>query len=119
MDIVLERILSLIPKKENGDFMHGAKKAFAISIGFKSGEIISDWIAGRSTSYKGHLQEISKVYGVSIDWLYGSDVQKKEPADKSVSRPEDEFMQLFLSLSPEEQQRELAYLRERAAGRGK
>ena len=44
MDIMLERILSLIPKKENGDFQHGSQKAFANSIGLKSGNLIADWI---------------------------------------------------------------------------
>ena len=29
MDITLERILSLIPKKPDGSYVHGAKKEFA------------------------------------------------------------------------------------------
>ena len=62
MDIMLERILSLIPKKENGDFQHGAKKEFAQSIGFKNGNIVSLWISGASKSYKGKLAEISDKY---------------------------------------------------------
>lgn len=41
LDIMLERILSLIPKKENGDFQHGAKKEFAQSIGFKNGNAVT------------------------------------------------------------------------------
>lgn len=72
MDIMLQRILSLIPKKPNGDFVHGEKKKFAVSIGFKSGEIVSDWIAGRSDSYKNYLYEISQKYGVSVEWLRGN-----------------------------------------------
>lgn len=71
MDITLERILSLIPKKENGDFKHGAKKEFAIGIGFKSGEIVSDWIAGRSKSYDGYLYQIAALHNVSVEWLRG------------------------------------------------
>lgn len=79
MDITLERILSLIPKKENGDFQHGAKKEFAQNIGLKSGNLISDWINGRSESYKGYLYEISAKYRVSVAWLRG-ETDKKDPA---------------------------------------
>lgn len=71
MDIMLERVLSLIPKKENGDFKHGAKKKFAVDIGFKSGEIVSDWIAGRSKSYEGYLYQIAALHNVSVEWLRG------------------------------------------------
>lgn len=73
MDIVLQRILSLIPDT------HGADKEFAISIGYKSGNIIADWRAGRSTSYHGKVPTIAEVYGVSADWLYGREEQKEKP----------------------------------------
>ena len=76
MDIMLERILSLIPKKETGEFVHGAKKQFAVAIGFKSGEIVSDWIAGRSDSYKNYLYEISNKHDVSVEWLKGETDEK-------------------------------------------
>lgn len=81
MDIMLERILSLIPKKPTGEFMHGEKKKFAVGIGFKSGEIVSDWIAGRSDSYKNYLYEISQKHNVSVEWLRGNEDTKK-PADQ-------------------------------------
>ena len=81
LDIMLERILSLIPKKQNGDFMHGEKKKFAVGIGFKSGEIVSDWIAGRSDSYKNYLYEISQKHDVSVEWLRG-ETDAKKPADQ-------------------------------------
>lgn len=71
MDIMLERILSLIPKKENGDYQHGALKAFANSIGLKSGNLISDWVKGRSESYKNYIYEVSAKYNVSVEWLKG------------------------------------------------
>lgn len=47
MDDVLTRILSLIPKKENGDYKHGAKAEFCKSIRIKP-QTLSDWISGRS-----------------------------------------------------------------------
>ena len=79
MDITLERILSLIPKKENGDFQHGSQKAFANSIGLKSGNLIADWIKGRSESYTNYLYEISAKYNVSLEWLRG---ETDDPAPK-------------------------------------
>lgn len=78
MDITLERILSLIPKKEDGKFKHGALSAFARKLGFKDGHIISDWIAGNSTSYLNYLYQISVLYNVSVEWLKG-ETDKKNP----------------------------------------
>ncbi len=85
MDIVLERILSLIPKKESGDFKHGALKEFANTVGLKSGNLISDWINGRSKSYKNYVYEISEKYNVSISWLTGETNIKEKPAPISGS----------------------------------
>ena len=79
MEILLERILSLVPKK------HGGDKEFALSIGYKSGNVIADWKAGRSFSYKNKVQEIAKVYNVSSEWLYGeTDQKEKSPAPEGV-----------------------------------
>lgn len=71
VDIMLERILSLIPKKPDGKFVHGSLKEFANTVGLKSGNLISDWINGRSTSYKSYIYEISAKYNVSVEWLRG------------------------------------------------
>lgn len=71
MDKTLERILELIPKKETGEFEHGALKKFANSIGLKSGNLIADWVAGRSNSYKRYVYKISAKYDVSVAWLKG------------------------------------------------
>lgn len=86
MDIMLERILSLIPTKENGDFVHGEKKKFAEKIGLKSGNVISDWIMGRSSSYANYIYKISAVYGVSVEWLNGESEQKEKPTGKADGR---------------------------------
>ena len=40
MDIMLQRILSLIPDR------HGADAEFARSLGYKSGNVVADWRAG-------------------------------------------------------------------------
>lgn len=79
MDKTLKRILSLIPKKEDGTFVHGAKKDFAESIGYSDGQIVSMWENGTSYSYRKKLHEISAVYGVSIEWLKG-ETDKKIPS---------------------------------------
>lgn len=80
MDITLERILTLIPKKEDGKFKHGALSSFARKLGFKDGHIISDWIAGNSTSYLNYLYQISALYNVSVEWLKGeTDIKNPAP----------------------------------------
>ena len=87
MDKMLDRILSLIPKKENGDFKHGELAKFARSIGFKDGHIISDWIAGNSESYKNYIYQIADKYNVSVEWLKGETEQKeKSPAPEGAER---------------------------------
>lgn len=90
MDIMLERILSLIPRKEDGKFVHGALKTFANSIGLKSGNLVSDWMNGRSTSYEGYIYQIADIYNVSVEWLKGeSDIKEKSPTN-IVGEAEDE-----------------------------
>ena len=109
MDITLERILSLIPKKENGDFQHGSQKAFANSIGLKSGNLIADWIKGRSESYTNYLYEISAKYNVSLEWLRG---ETDDPAPKkertmsgALSDAEIQWLELFRKLPSDTQER--------------
>lgn len=85
MDAMLKRILTLIPKKENGAFKHGALSQFARPLGFKDGHIVSDWIAGNSESYKNYLYQISALHGVSVNWLRGETDDpgiKEAPATK-------------------------------------
>lgn len=102
MDIMLERVLSLIPRKENGDFQHGALKTFANSIGLKSGNLISDWIKGRSESYKNYLYEISSKYGVSVEWLKGETDIKNPPSLTAEGQLTEELISRLVSLTPEE-----------------
>lgn len=71
MDITLERVLSFIPRKPDGKFVHGAKKIFAESIGLNHPQIISDWMAGRNSSYRNYLYAVSAKYNVSVEWLRG------------------------------------------------
>ena len=100
MDIVLERILSLLPKKPDGKFVRGGKKEFAQSIGYDSGDIVSMWINGSSTSYNGKLHEISAKYGVSVEWLRG-ETDEKNPAPRGDGTKEIES--IFDQLTPSRQ----------------
>lgn len=79
MDKTLERIISLMPHDDSGNIAHGARKVFAESIGLKSGNLISDWLNGRSNSYKNYVYEIALKYDVSVDWLLGNTDEKKKP----------------------------------------
>lgn len=93
MDITLERILSLIPKNENGKFKHGSKAEFARNIGYDSGDVVSMWQNGSSVSYKKKLHEISLKYGVSVEWLKGETDEKNQPATKG-DRLNPDYMKL-------------------------
>lgn len=110
MDIMLERVLSLIPKDDDGKYVHGAKAEFAKSIGYNDGAIVSMWIKGASTSYKNKLHEIAEKYGVSVKWLRG---ETDDPGIKGAPATEGEgytdlqkaAIQFVLSLPPEKLER--------------
>lgn len=107
MDKTLERILSLIPKKPDGKFVHGAKKDFAVSLGFKGGEIVTMWISGASDTYKNYLYQIADQYHVSVAWLKG-ETDEKIPAptngDGEAEIPDDisEIVELLKDMTPAE-----------------
>lgn len=100
MDIVLERIMSLIPEK------HGAKKEFAESLGLPS-NVISDWLAGRNKSYQRHVYRIATAYHVSPEWLKGETDEKENPVVPNEDAEAAEFYELLKSLTP--QQREIIF----------
>lgn len=107
MDAMLKRILTLIPKKENGAFKHGALSQFARPLGFKDGHIVSDWIAGNSESYKNYLYQISALHGVSVNWLRGEtdDPGIKEAPDpkiEGVSAEAQEILDYIRDATPAE-----------------
>lgn len=104
MDVVLERILSLLPCGENGKIVRGAKKDFAQSIGYDSGDIISMWIKGTSLSYKNKLHEIAAKYHVSVEWLQGKTEDKsiKETPDPKIEGVDDKIAQFIRSASADE-----------------
>jgi len=126
VDISLERVLSLIEKKPDGRYVHGAKKEFCETIGAPA-NIINEWERGVSRSYRNYFYAISAKYDVSAEWLKGETDDmggtgklreaKEKPASQSAGGWEDEALRLLRSLSQEELERELAYLRERTNGK--
>lgn len=80
MDITLSRILSLIPKKPDGKYIHGAKAEFADSLGMAR-NLVTMWESGQSQSYRGKLHEIAAKYDVSVEWLKG-ETDEKRPVQK-------------------------------------
>ena len=115
MDILLERILSLVPLE------HGGDKEFALSIGYKSGNVISDWKAGRSFSYKNKVQEIANVYNVSSEWLYGiSDKKEKSTVnDDGLDEETIQLKEIWDSADQEEREALLAMAKMLKARRNK
>jgi hypothetical protein len=110
MSIMQERVLSLIPRKPDGKYVHGAKADFARELGFKSGAIVSDWESGKSDSYKNYLYQISALHGVSVEYLRG---ETDDPGIKKALATEGEdytelqkaAIQFVLSLPPEKLER--------------
>ena len=82
MDILLERMLSLIPKKEDGKYIHGAKKIFCEKIGAPT-NIISEWETGKTKSYRNYVHAVAMKYNVSVEWLKGETDQKENLTDKN------------------------------------
>lgn len=110
MDIVLERILSLIPKDPDGKYVHGAKTKFAKKIGYNDGAIVAMWENGSSNSYNKKLYQIADQYHVSVEWLQGKTEDKsiKETPDPKIegySELQKAAIQFVLSLPPDKLER--------------
>jgi transcriptional regulator with XRE-family HTH domain len=112
MDITLERIFSLLPRKPDGKLVHGAKAEFARSIGLKGGESVILWERGASQSYRQYLYEIADKYNVSVEWLKGETDIKEKPIPKDELEGKAlELVALFEKASPELRAAALAVLR--------
>ena len=113
-------MLSLIPKKPDGKFVHGAKKDFSKNIGAPE-NIVSDWISGRSSSYKNYAYQISAKYGVSVEWLRGETDEKEKPASEEAGfHPTlEDWLNAIDRMSREEMRAVMSRVMERYAGEGK
>ena len=83
MEITLERLLSLIPRKADGSYIRGGKADFSRRVGLNNPDIIWDWEQGRSKSYERYLYPAAQEYGVSVDWLKGLTDDPTPPERKS------------------------------------
>ena len=104
LDILLERMLSLIPRKPDGKYVHGAKKEFCEKIGAPT-NIISEWETGKTHSYRRYIHAVSQVYGVSLEWLRGESEQKEKPTPISgdgLTALDEEIIDRLLQLKPDE-----------------
>lgn len=104
MDIVLERILSLLPRKEDGRLVHGAKKEFADMLGIDK-TVVTQWTNGSSKSYNGYLYQIASAYNVSVDWLMG---RTDDPAPKTKETGNTDILQLLRDSIPLMSNKDLA-----------
>lgn len=120
MDVTLTRILSLLPH-ENGKIKRGAKKTFAQSIGYDSGDIVSMWINETSQSYKKKLHQIADEYHVSVAWLKGETDDPTAEAERAKEKAHDQkivgedaqlaqFIAKFNQLSPQQKSAVLAVM---------
>ena len=102
MDITMERILSLLPRKENGDFVHGAFADFCRPLGFKSGQVMVGWIKGTNRSYRHYLYQIAALHHVSVAWLRGEtdDRTPEMVTENGVSTPK-ELNEIYPILTPD------------------
>lgn len=101
MDITLQRILSLIPRKPNGKFVHGAQKEFAQKLNMQS-NLVTMWASGTSKSYRNYIYQIAEEYNVSVEWLKGETDIKEKPAPKNgdgLSDDERIMLEKFRSMS--------------------
>ena len=99
MDITLERILSLLPRKPDGKFVHGVKKELAVFLGLPHNTVMA-WENGNSRSYRNYLYQIAEKYNVSVEWLKGeTDIKEKvAPAiGDDFTESDIKFMELFAS----------------------
>lgn len=103
-DLILERILSLFPKNDAGQPMHGSSKELTDYLGIPR-STVADWKSGKSKSYKRYLHEIAAKYGVSVEWLKG-ETDEKSPLGISAERAlDEELISRLCALTPEEVQR--------------
>ena len=105
MDKTLELIIDLIGPK------HGATKELAEYLGITP-NVVTNWKNGSNKSYRKYLKEIADYFEVSVEYLKGNENAdiKKAPASKRDER-EEEFVEMFKHLNPEQQDLVIAQLK--------
>ncbi len=101
MDIV-DRIFLLADK------LYSEQRNFAADLGIPASRI-SEWRRRKSTSYNKRLPEIAAVLNTSVEYLLTG--EERTPADQPANGREEEFVQLFGQLTPDQQELVLAQLK--------
>ena len=101
MDIV-DRIFLLADK------LYSEQRNFAADLGIPASRI-SEWRRRKSTSYNKRLPEVAAVLNTSVEYLLTG--EERTPADQPATGREEEFVQLFGQLTPDQQELVLAQLK--------
>ena len=76
-------------------------------MGIESPNLVSDWKAGRSKSYRRYLHDIANAYNVSVEWLKGeTDIKEKPATETGDGRDEKTRILLELFSQADEQRRQ-------------
>lgn len=89
----------------------------ADAVGLRN-QYVSNYELGKRKPDYDTLCRLADFFGVSVDYILGRESEEK-PSGNNTEGLEEEFVRLFKSLPLEDQERELAYLRERANDQGK
>lgn len=103
-----ERIFDLVDAK------YKEQRDFAEAIGV-SASMVSQWRMGITKSYTRRLPQIAEALGTTTEYLLTG---KKEPAGQQADGKQEEFIQLYQQLTPQEQAFFLAQLRGYVKDRG-
>lgn len=111
MDDMLKRIETLLPRKQDGSYVHGCKKALTDFLGLPS-NTVAEWMSGRNKSYRNYTAQIADFYNVSVAWLLGTSDDKKSPASEDTELNEKQLLCLELigKLNDQNTVHALAYL---------
>ncbi|MDO4816421.1 MAG: helix-turn-helix transcriptional regulator [Bacillota bacterium] len=112
MDTTLERILSLIPRKPDGKYVHGAIKEFCEATGAPH-SALKEWEQGTTMSYRKYLYKIAQKYDVSVEWLEGKTDEKNPPSnnESGLDDIDAEIIELLKSKTAEQRAAILQLLR--------
>ena len=105
---IVDRLFDLVDKKYN------EQKDFAALLGVNP-TLPSRWRNRKSTSYNKYLPQIAVVLGTTTEYLLTG---KKEPAGQQADGKQEEFIQLYQQLTPQEQAFFLSQLRGYVKDRG-
>ena len=107
MDTV-DRIFDLVDSK------YKEQRDFAAHLGITP-SMVSEWRRRKSASFNRRLPQIAEALGTTTEYLLTG---KKEPAGQQADGKQEEFIQLYQQLTPQEQAFFLSQLRGYVKDRG-